>query len=498
VAAWLQSETFDLSDGVLFTAEPGETGWLVTEQTELAAPDTLALAEEAGKPVVWCSLDTENGRMLCCVRNGVAELHTDNGTENSLPAVSGGKLFHYRDGILHAGDGALTVKVPGCAYTPLVEQGVEAVFYTVHEDGADVLYGQFLDGDWGKPVALYTAQQILHHTADVLPDGRLALSVSVVEDGTAAVLLLEGAPCCDLSLDTVSYDAESLADSELLIVRAAISNHGTESVGGVEVCVYDGASLVGRNYAAGLLCSGDSTAVRVECTLPAAVPESLQVQVRPLDGRDAVAADNEKTLTLRLTDLSMEQVRAEQTESSTVVLADVVNRGFLPVQHITVNLRRDKPDGEILQTQTVSQLETGASATVLFELDSCLPAGTVVYATAEPLQQENILGNNRILTTVAEAVKPELTLSGTVKDGGVEICVENTLGRSQTVIVAAAAYQNGKMLDVALTEQAAVADGANLSRLLPLKTEDADEIRLFLLDGDHVPLAEPVIPVSSF
>ena len=216
-----------------------------------------------------------------------------------------------------------------------------------------------------------------------------------------------------------------------------------------------------------------------------------------IGGADANEADNVFLCDFVRQDLSVERMTAENSGETTEVRVYLANRGSEEVSSATLTLK--DMAGNPLAQQSVTGLEGRGAQNIRFSLTEQLPEGTVLYAEASPLTAENLLGNNTASCAVQtlQAAEPEedkgsvsfsMDAAKTADGTFVIITAENTMPEAKTVTFAAAAYQGGKQVAVALWEDAALAAGGSASKTLLLNTTSADTVKVFALDANHAPL----------
>lgn len=339
----------------------------------------------------------------------------------------------------------------------------QAILYTAgDEDGAANVYGLFNDGyGWGEPLRLtdLSGGDAGGFSAVISQDRVVHILVNkIVRDAAgsysyADLEFYEITPftSVDLAVTGADYVHDTLAPDGTLTITAEVTNNSARTVSGLTAEV----SGTVTSHQVTLL-PGQTKTVYINYTLSGAYPAALTVTVKPGGEEDADLTDNSAACVLQTTDLSLEEVMAEQTEGGVALTAMVVNRGASDIEGCTITYRRDAPDGEILLTQDVGDTLAPGAAVYPSAVTVPLEAGTMVYAEAalKAAGEENLYGNNADQAVVVRRVQDETAIRAEIKssDGGAAVvqlsspCEDITAAAS---VFAAVYNQDGKMLRAA-------------------------------------------------
>lgn len=464
---------------------------------------------------VWFTADTDGDgstlkdRELFCLSNGLASAYTDNDVADTKPVVVNGSLMWYSDGKLCSNGKEIELATDTDRFCYVASDSMEAVVY-VSDDAVrkSTLYASFNDGSgWGAPMVLTSVTgNISSFSADLLTDGTLSIvtcerELDADSDnylGTGAYLRHYTAmPQCDIAVTYVDYLEQSMSPNGQLILEVGVENRGMTNCRFLELNAgYNGVIAASKLMYADLA-SGEAATLYLNMPMPEDLTQMGEITVTSkADGQaDGNNEDNSDSLVLRLADVSVEAVKAENDGEQTTVTALVANRGRTQLDGITVQLL----DGDTLLTETVIEnLATDNGTFVQLTLDKTWEDRkllTVQTAVQDlPQTQENIAANNR-QTVVVLSPEPSVYLvngDAIATDTGATATVTfyNTTGETRTNSVCVAAYnKDGKLLDAAY--ETYVVDSTDKVVTLPLDGGDAvREVRIFVLDDKHVPIQE--------
>ena len=340
----------------------------------------------------------------------------------------------------------------------------QAILYTAgDEDGAANVYGLFNDGyGWGEPLRLtdLSGGDAGGFSAVISQDRVVHILVNkIVRDAAGSYSYADLELCeitpftsVDLAVTGADYVHDTLAPDGTLTITAEVTNNSARTVSGLTAEV----SGTVTSHQVTLL-PGQTKTVYINHPLSGAYPAALTVTVKPGgEEEDADLTDNSAACVLQTTDLSLEEVMAEQTEGGVALTAMVVNRGASDIEGCTITYRRDAPDGEILLTQDVGDTLAPGAAVYPSAVTVPLEAGTMVYAEAalKAAGEENLYGNNADQAVVVRRVQDETAIRAEIKssDGGAAVvqlsspCEDITAAAS---VFAAVYNQDGKMLRAA-------------------------------------------------
>ena len=285
-----------------------------------------------------------------------------------------------------------------------------AILYTEEDGLSSVLKIAYANSSgWGSPIVLChdASASVPFFSAASTPDGQLRILMekqAVVGDYDSenpygeADLWWYNAPqaSCNLRLDDVYADNSNYVQGRDMTFYLTVSNTAELEVPEFRAEVTDtsGNTVLSRVISSPLL-SGQTREFRLNYTVSETVPGTkLSVRISAEGMNENDLSDNSREIILGWNDIAVENARWGISEDDkTVICADIVNRGCEDQSSITVNLRGDRADGEILQTQTVGSVPSMSLHNISFIVDS--EPDRIYYVCAEHKETDDFYGNDR-------------------------------------------------------------------------------------------------------
>jgi len=301
----------------------------------------------------------------------------------------------------------------------------------------------------------------------------------------------------------VDYLAQSMVAGGTLDVTVDVANRGMSYVQMVDVTVFAGKEELQSGTYIADISSGGSEQLYLEIPLAEdlAAMGDLIITVDAVGFTDAVPEDNGMAMSLRLSDLSVEDAEARSDGETTTVTAFVVNRGQTDLLGITVELLGT--DGEsVLAAETVKAIPVGEGQFVTLTAQEGIEhlATLKIRSAADGLDpaQENIASNNTRTVIVDGPKEPVFNVLGSAaatENGAVAVMeIVNTTAEETVCSLAAVAYSaDGQLLSIGYFTYTVPA-GGRIPATMTLETDKGSvEVRIFVLDGDAVPMKEAAI-----
>ena len=284
-----------------------------------------------------------------------------------------------------------------------------AILYTEEDGLSSVLKIAYANGSgWGSPMVLShdPSASIPFYCAASAPDGQLRILMekqAIVGDYDSeepygeANLWWYNAPqaSCNLRLDEVRYNNSNYVQGKEMPIWFTVSNTAELGIDSMKVEFIDAGGVVVHSTVIndGPL-SGQTREYMAAYPVTEIVPGTkLTLRVTADDMAETDLTDNSKEITLGWNDIAVENARwGTDAGDMTVIHANIVNRGYEVQKDIVVNLREDRPDGNILQTKTVESLEPMTLQNVSFTVES-LPE-KVYYVSVEHKDTDDFYGND--------------------------------------------------------------------------------------------------------
>ena len=345
---------------------------------------------------------------------------TDNDVTESNLCYSNGVLYWYADGKIYA-DGQVILESGTVTLSPvfrLVEdKGIKAILFTAENGLYTTLYASWCENDlWSIPVALTDgAEHIYDFSAAVDQDGKLQLALCTKSvdpentdkpygEGCLEMMSVENG--IDLQLLYADTDTSCYVSGKDQVFDLAVTNCGNQTAAGIKVELIDNTNgYTVEHLEETPVAPGESITLSCAMKIPSATKaKDITLRITPLDAEDLNQGDNETVLTLSWNDLAVESISwGYRADGNAVIYGSVVNRSYNLQENITVSLRKDSADGEIVETLTLAKLEAlglqGVSFAVAPELD------TVYYITVEAQDDNN--SNNSAFVSVNAGLSGE-------------------------------------------------------------------------------------------
>lgn len=499
----------------------GQEVWVYSEATQeytkmaegLSGIDSLTAD---GSGTLYYSVATAENQTLYRLTASGSEMVGSGGK----PVFACGKLWWYDNGVIRSTGGDQVPAVEGSDwFLPLNFGGSEAVLFRgASEDSSNTtLYLSVKDGSWGQLIPLLEAEGYLGDVSAAVSSksGKLLIlanqqTITVENDiyqvEQADLMYYEVTPGMDLSVTGVTYDGTSLVPGGVLGVKVQLENRGTETATVFQIDLYDGDTLLGTAYAQESLAPGADTLLTADVSLPETLPDAVTVQVTPLMSDDVNPEDNSASLTLRLADVSVEEIASTVSgkDGTVETVVRVVNRGQSTLENISVSLHADTADGDAAaDSQTIDSLIPGDVATLSFTSTAdVLAPGDLVYAVAdlteEQAARENLLSNNTGFAMVQSGVAEIDTefhvyaSASSQEDGQASVVVsaENNSAEDVTAAYYIALYDgDGRMVKATTTGTITTAAGEKrIAANLEVTSAQGLTAKVFVLDAEGRPL----------
>lgn len=373
------------------------------------------------------------------------------------------------------------------------------VYSAADEAGNNQVFALINDGyGWGEPLQLteVSSGSVGGFSAVITGNYQIKILAAVWtfgENGAyeyADLMLLDRDLNCDLAVSDADYIRDTLVAGQAMTVTVDVTNNSGKTVQGVRVIAKNGTTeLVSSEFGISLL-PGQTKTAYLNYTLPDTLSlTSAEITVLPTALEDLDAGDNTAECLFRSLDISVETCAAVRTDSGTQILAQVINRGSSTSESFEVVFRQSGSEGPELGRQSVEPLAPGELKNVVLTLDKALAEGEMVCVTAEPQENENLLGNNSACATVRSIFTQtiDMTAAGVYEDGKltVRVSVNNQTKAAKDLRIMVAAYaEDGRMIGVSVSEQLNVESMQTYDHTSLVKTSAAPASwKVFILDA---------------
>ncbi len=368
----------------------------------------------------------------------------------------------------------------------------DAIVYTAEdENGVNQIYALWNDGyGWGEPFALTAVQSgsIGGFSAVIDEDEQIHILANVLtlgENGeyqSADLMLFEKALGADLTVSGADYVRRTLVPGKTVTLTAEVTNNGTKTVAGVHVSALDGSQLLTEADFGITLLPGQTKTAYLNYDLPeSSALTGVTLRVVPQEGADADESDNTAQCAFQLVDLSVENVTSVVYGESTLLQAQIVNRGQKTSETTSVVFHLGTPEGEVLGTADLGAIEAGGLEQAELTLNRTLDDREMIYVEVPVQTDENLYGNNTNYGVVI--VMPQQAQTSSVSesyaDGTLTLQISLESVTTDVRAVAAAYDAEGRLLQTA----ALTGSGGSLTMELRTGVKPASW-KLFLLDAE--------------
>ena len=329
---------------------------------------------------------------------------TDNDVLDSNPVFVGNMLYYYQGGNVlsrNVTDGTEQAvfedALPGLTDSFAVatnENGDAAIWWAgAVEGGAEIFCALNTDGTWSEVIQLTEAgNQCRYPTGTLQEDGSMVLGFcnSIWADGDIMqndLYTLAVEPGYDLALENVYVDESTMT------VYATVKNNGEMAVDGYTLTLSDG-GINNEQTVAEPLKAGASAEVEIAYILPDNMAKRQVTLTVASDAEEFNTDNNTASVTVGNCDVELSHVESYEIIPKTSAVATVCNAGYADTGEVTVCLRRNTADGEVVATQTIEDLAPGESKDVTFYYEPVNEENVLWYVTASTDEEEISLGNN--------------------------------------------------------------------------------------------------------
>lgn len=376
----------------------------------------------------------------------------------------------------------------------------QAIVYSAADEvGNNQVFALINDGyGWGEPLQLteVSSGSVGGFAAVITGNYQIKILAAVWtfgEDGAyehADLMLLDRDLNCDLAVSDADYIRDTLVAGQTMTFTVDVTNNSGKTVQGVRVIAKNGTTELASSEFGITLLPGQTKTAYLNYTLPDTLSlTSAEITVLPTALEDLDAGNNTAECLFRSVDISVEACAAVRTDSGIQILAQVANRGSSASGSFEVVFRQSGSEGVELGRLGVEPLAPGELKNVVLTLDKALAEGEMVCITAEPQENENLLGNNSAYATVRSIFTQtiDMTAAGAYEDGKltVRVSVNNQTKAAKDLRIMVAAYaEDGRMIGVSVSEQLRTESMQTYDHTLLVKTSAAPaRWKVFILDA---------------
>lgn len=350
-------------------------------------------------------LQTIDDRDIRIVANGGVTKITENQVLDSNPVFDGDMLYYYSGGnIVYTNLSDFTVGTvfdgvkAGLTDTFTVDSnalGDTAIWWSKNVDsGMEVFCVTNIDGEWGDEVQISSiGNQSRYPTGIMSDDGGMYVAFAnstwqnseiVQTDLYTAVVT----PSFDLSVSNVYMDEETMT------VYATVKNSGELAIASYIATLTDSEVNAERTFETPLK-AGEVSEIEIAYEKPEDLNKRIITLNVSIPGVEEYNLENNIVeISIGNCDLEVTSVVSHEVLPNAYAVATLTNIGYSDTGNVTIFLRKNSADGEIVDYKTLSNIEAGKSIDVVFDYNAVSNDDVIWYITASAENEEISLGNN--------------------------------------------------------------------------------------------------------
>ncbi len=342
-------------------------------------------------------LSTVNEREIVLITEDTEYALTENDVLDGNPVFENNTIYYYSDGNILYGNGEAVFKEakPGLTDTFTVSSnGTDvAVWWAKSTDEAtEIFCALYNDGEWSDEIKVSDTGNISKYPTGILKtDGSMyiAYNNSIVEDSEVTqtdLYTIDLVPTYDLMVTDAYFDENNMT------AYVTVKNVGEEQVGNFMVGLFDVGINTYKEFES--LKAGESIEVELKYNVPLSFTKCSVTAIAYYTEDEYNVENNFVTFNVGNCDVEITEVRSYEKLPSSEAVVVIANNGYSDSGEVTVSLRRDTVDGEIVDTEVIDNIAAGAMSRVSFEFDIASSENITWYVTAETGNTEISKGNN--------------------------------------------------------------------------------------------------------
>ena len=283
----------------------------------------------------------------------------------------------------------------------LEENGLRAIVYKGNDiSGSQNVFAVYNVGSgWGKPIQItkFSGGTYVDNFGADLDSGSMVLVLNLTHaNGKADLAYMERTLGTDLAVVRADYDHFTLVPGKSAVFYARVTNMGPDTEDMMKLRLVDGEGKVLKTQLSeAVVTSGDTVRLEMNYVVPADNSlENVSLVVLPVHGKDVDETNNSKSFAISYTDISVEEMSAYVTDTETVVMARIVNRGNVELGTCGYSLNYKTPDGQQVAKGNIPAIPVGDVYMLELSLD-VLADNELLYLNVDELEGENLSSNNQ-------------------------------------------------------------------------------------------------------
>lgn len=350
-------------------------------------------------------LQTIDDRDISIISDSGEYKLTDNDVLDSNPQIKGDKIYYYSVGNIE-------YRVLGSEETKTVfadakagltdnfsvsesSNGGAVILWAKSTDGVTEIFSTiYNDGKWSDEIQISeTGNQSKYPTAVLEDDGSIYIAYNngILTDGEITqtdLYVIDLTPSYDLSVSDANIDEDTMT------VFAAVKNSGELNIDSYTVSLIDNGNVNSKLTVSDGLKAGESAEVEIKYIKPSDLTKHTITLSIETENDEYNTANNLAELIVGNCDVEIKDIQNYEILPTSVAVATINNNGYSDTGIVTIKLCKDKANGEVIDTQTISNISAGASSEVTFKYNIIENDNIQWYITAETENDEISLGNN--------------------------------------------------------------------------------------------------------
>ena len=379
----------DNSENSIISCSFNGSNWSEPESlySDLNSVNDIAADYNDGLVVAY-SMDTDgNIETINDVRlfeNGIRVTSSD--TPEEYPLFEDHTLYWNSNGSVIRAEGEVQSQVINVGrYQVLEQENKKVLVYTVSNGLYSDIYASYYNDEksqWDEPINVTSSESfigafsgIVHNGTDleVLYNSEEVTGAYTDEDpyGRSDLVMTTVAPSCNLSMGELIFNSDEYSAGNDMELGFDLTNNGSTTVSQITVNIIDeSGTILSTEEISEEFVPGQTVEEAVYLSVdPNATGQKITVSVIPDSFTDYDESDNHQEAVLEFEDVDVEQISCGPTEDNKVsISADVVNRGYHTRNNIKVELHKGSLNGQLINSSTISSLDSMGLETVSFSL----------------------------------------------------------------------------------------------------------------------------------
>lgn len=352
------------------------------------------------------NITTINDREVYLIASAEKQI-TTNEVPDTNAIINNGKLYWYSESNIHfmnIADGTESTVFEDARYTLADDftvsenNGNIAILWSGTEGkGSEIKGVLYQDGAWGDIITVSELGVYSKNPTCILEDnGTILTSFTAKSDNETKLYTIGLFPSYDLEITNIFYDENYLTPNNENEFEVTVTNSGELPVNGYTINVYNEDNSLNNSITfEDTIIAGESKFVTGKFITGNSIKhQTLRVEIIMNQNEEYIYDNNSDTITIGNGDIALEDITVYEALPTSYAIARIANKGFSDVENITVNLRAESVDGEIIRSEKIKMLESQQSIDVRLEYNPADYENVEWHITVEAPITEISYGNN--------------------------------------------------------------------------------------------------------